>query len=613
MTVLDKFSLLDPARAKQQIETAHEGAVLDNFGLLDPARAARQLESELDIVVDNFAVLDSKRLATLIEAAFSGGSMNWVPDNAKVHIDLVENRAWTETDGEVAINTLLGNDPIADGVGYGNTGYSEDDLTGYGLLSSLAPALIGEALTRALSDATIVIRTNARYGSGNITFTLAAEEGAREVECVLGTDGNVYLSSEEIDATIESIVNSGEGAINCMAMTRTSERAEVAVNGSDPLAEVLTAPELEGIVASLINLSGAGGQTLQSITIYDALPSTAGLSELSETGGTNTGPYNMTFFNNMDDPDGASGTMEDSEFGAVTGAQVVLEINATDDEGNPLTVSISDDPSDAVILWNSDASETAETLPAGTSTGVVLTKDLHVADSPVTFTIRATDLGGLYVEQEFTITVGASTVITVVAGDDVTLSYDGDGYTEITIEENELLESVTFTAMTTSGLLSIQGNPILTAIDLDDLETVSDAFLIQNNDAVVDLAFPNLTTVADNIGMSSSSLLESVAFPALTSIGGNLNMAADPALTEVTFGALLSIGGNVSFGSSGLPEAQVDAILAMLVDLDGTGGTTLFENATVNLSGGTNAIPSAAGLTAKTTLEGRGCTVMVNE
>jgi uncharacterized protein YjbI with pentapeptide repeats len=61
----------------------------------------------------------------------------------------------------------------------------------------------------------------------------------------------------------------------------------------------------------------------------------------------------------------------------------------------------------------------------------------------------------------------------------------------------------------------------------------------------------------------------------------------------------------VSMAGCALTESAVDAILAAL-------DTAGLSNGTVDVSGGTNAIPSAAGLTSKTNLEGKGWTVTVN-
>jgi hypothetical protein len=61
-----------------------------------------------------------------------------------------------------------------------------------------------------------------------------------------------------------------------------------------------------------------------------------------------------------------------------------------------------------------------------------------------------------------------------------------------------------------------------------------------------------------------------------------------------------------------LNQTSVDGILVSLAALNGTGGTTAYSSHTVNLSGGTSSTPSSIGLTAKTTLVARGCTVTTN-
>ncbi len=65
----------------------------------------------------------------------------------------------------------------------------------------------------------------------------------------------------------------------------------------------------------------------------------------------------------------------------------------------------------------------------------------------------------------------------------------------------------------------------------------------------------------------------------------------------------------IGFQDCALSVESVDHILARCVASAG------YVSGNVNLSGGTNAVPSAAGLTSKATLEGRdpGVTVTVNE
>lgn len=84
-------------------------------------------------------------------------------------------------------------------------------------------------------------------------------------------------------------------------------------------------------------------------------------------------------------------------------------------------------------------------------------------------------------------------------------------------------------------------------------------------------------------------------------------------LEACSFGAgLLFVGDYTDCSNNALSQASVDNVLVRLAALDGTGGTTSYDNKTVDLSGGTDAAPSATGLAAKATLEGRGCTVTVN-
>ncbi len=63
-----------------------------------------------------------------------------------------------------------------------------------------------------------------------------------------------------------------------------------------------------------------------------------------------------------------------------------------------------------------------------------------------------------------------------------------------------------------------------------------------------------------------------------------------------------------AFSIEGCAVTSVDQISDILEDMDDASVT----NAVINLSGGTNAIPDAGGLTAKGNLEGAGCTVTVN-
>jgi len=61
----------------------------------------------------------------------------------------------------------------------------------------------------------------------------------------------------------------------------------------------------------------------------------------------------------------------------------------------------------------------------------------------------------------------------------------------------------------------------------------------------------------------------------------------------------------LQLNNNALTQTAVDRVLTSLDSAGGTGGS-------VRLEGGTNAAPSATGLTAKTNLESKGWTVTVN-
>jgi hypothetical protein len=85
-------------------------------------------------------------------------------------------------------------------------------------------------------------------------------------------------------------------------------------------------------------------------------------------------------------------------------------------------------------------------------------------------------------------------------------------------------------------------------------------------------------------------------------------------VTLGTPGVLKSIAGaTINISGQKLDAASVNGILALLVSLDGTNGTTLWgAGKTVNLSGGTSAAPSGQGILDKATLIARTATVTTN-
>jgi hypothetical protein len=113
-----------------------------------------------------------------------------------------------------------------------------------------------------------------------------------------------------------------------------------------------------------------------------------------------------------------------------------------------------------------------------------------------------------------------------------------------------------------------------------------------NCDTLTSISFPN-AVYYDNFGAQSCDNLTDIS---LGSIG---------TIKRVNYG--------FSFYNSALNSTSITHILDVLISLDGTNGTTLFgPNGDLDISGGTNAIPSAEDLVKIGVLEGRGVTVSYN-
>jgi hypothetical protein len=232
-------------------------------------------------------------LAAAVNAVDTGGggdTPEWVPANAKIYIDLVNVRAWTEADGEVAIDTLLGTDANTVN-GWGSTEYNPSDLTADGLVyTTNPPAFLGAARSKVLDAATVQVKFKCLDNSISNSFAATAANGADAVEIDLISATSEFQFESWGGAVSEeklNVVNSGNGAINMLAFTLTSARLEAALNGTDAITATLLdadRPAANPLVTALVDAGGSGHTALQSITIYDALPSTAGLSALSATG-----------------------------------------------------------------------------------------------------------------------------------------------------------------------------------------------------------------------------------------------------------------------------------------------------------------------------------------
>ena len=126
---------------------------------------------------------------------------------------------------------------------------------------------------------------------------------------------------------------------------------------------------------------------------------------------------------------------------------------------------------------------------------------------------------------------------------------------------------------------------------------------------VSSISFPTLATTTISIG--NIPTLTTVDLPVLTkvvySMQGILNFSYCPSLTTINIPSLVSMPDNsyLQFQENALSQATVDNVLVRMV---ATGAL----NGNIQLGGGTSSAPSAIGLAAKATLEGRGWSVTTN-
>lgn len=147
-----------------------------------------------------------------------------------------------------------------------------------------------------------------------------------------------------------------------------------------------------------------------------------------------------------------------------------------------------------------------------------------------------------------------------------------------------------------TGNLTLAGCPLLSAVDVSALKTIYDVYINGNCDALVTLSLPSIERIYGKIEIT---------------IGSEWNTGPVNFTTLTLGNGLLEVGGDVLVDEGALTQACVDHILVKLAGLDGTNGTVSYSNKSVTLTGSA-ATPSATGLAAKATLQGRGCTITHN-
>jgi hypothetical protein len=223
------------------------------------------------------------------EEGGGGDQPDWVPENAVIHIDLVggdpQGRAWVAGTGVVAVDTLLGSDANTEGM----VEYDPENLTADGYCAVVPVGLIGAALTLVVDGTTAVVQTkqlSEEWNSTSIILKLMAADQQDALSFYYNPFANA-LGSESLGGSfaisLPDVLTVATGTTNKAAITITGSRGDLAYNGSTAGTAAVTGadrPPGNPFVAALTEVLTT--LALQSITLYDPLPSTAGLSELSE-------------------------------------------------------------------------------------------------------------------------------------------------------------------------------------------------------------------------------------------------------------------------------------------------------------------------------------------
>lgn len=200
----------------------------------------------------------------------------------------------------------------------------------------------------------------------------------------------------------------------------------------------------------------------------------------------------------------------------------------------------------------------------------------------------------------------------------------------ISLNNSQSFQTITCPSLTTfSGYngIVIQGNCALSSITSTNFPVLTKfIFSSQEPGNLVTVNLPSVTLIGNVYysyygNASGSSVLNTWSFSnVITYEQSNFNLSYHSQLANLTFGTvgtLKQLGpqgytANINFSNCALTETSVNNLFIVLASLDGTNGTTASSYGGLYLQGGTNAVPTGAGLTAKDTLIARGWTIQHN-
>lgn len=238
--------------------------------------------------------------------------------------------------------------------------------------------------------------------------------------------------------------------------------------------------------------------------------------------------------------------------------------------------------------------------PSSGGSGGTCPQDMQVAWTPTNFSLGSNV--GYFI---FTDAPGLLTFSSTVS-----LSEGG-----FEIDNNSTLQSVSFPNLTQIdptgayfGVLFFDTDPSLASVSAPLLTIVGGGSVhVTNSPALTTVNLDSLATVGNQLSITGNTFLTSLSLPALVTATNLFDVSGCTSLSSLSIPVFVPTNTkNVNAANCALNATSVNLVLHRCVLNAG------YVNGTVNLSGGTNAAPSGAGVADKATLIGRGVTVLTN-
>lgn len=183
---------------------------------------------------------------------------------------------------------------------------------------------------------------------------------------------------------------------------------------------------------------------------------------------------------------------------------------------------------------------------------------------------------------------------------------------EVALDRNAKFENPYFPEITsmTIGLI-LYNNAAMTSWNFDKLQSVGTTGLnVRNCNGMTEFNLPVFESCLGTIRGYQWSNATSINLPLMQTIVGDFDMY-DSGYQTINIDALSSVGGETDFSGCAFSQSAVDYILEIYAT-NVFGFPVISTSKDLDISGGTNAVPSATGLAHKATLEADGWTVTVN-